>query len=140
MINSYYYTLPTTQPLFNQPEVSTMRLLDYPAAIAQKQRELLRTEQHVRRLQDVLDRLTAEIDTTIAFNPDLRNDAQRKAKRLEMMAAADYRKAAANLQIAQDQHAELEIDLNLLRNQFSVLKLEIRESLASREMQILDAA
>lgn len=117
-----------------------MRLLDYPAAIAQKQRDLLRTEQHMRRLQDVLNRLTAEIDTTIAFDTTLRNDAQRKAKRLELMAAADYRKAATNLQIAQDQHAELEIDLNLLRNQFSVLKLEIRESLASREMQILDAA
>ncbi len=117
-----------------------MRLLDYPAAIAHKQRELLRTEQHVRRLQDVLNRLTAEIDTTIAFDTELRNDAQRKAKRLEMMKAADYRKAVVNLQIAQDQHAELEIDLNLLRNQFSVLKLELRESLASREMQILDAA
>lgn len=117
-----------------------MRLLDYPAAIAQKQHELLRAEQHVRRLQDVLNRLTAEIDTTIAFDTELRNDAQRKAKRLEMMKAADYRKAATNLQMAQDQHAALEIDLNLLRNQFSVLKLELRESLAAREMQILDAA
>jgi ABC-type proline/glycine betaine transport system ATPase subunit len=117
-----------------------MRLLDYPAAIAQKQRELLQTEQHVRRLQDVLNRLTAEIDTTIAFDTELRNDAQRKAKRIELMQAAEYRKAATNLQIAQDQYAGIEIDLNLLRNQFSVLKLELRESIASRELQILDAA
>ncbi len=117
-----------------------MRLLDYPANIAQKQRELLQAEQHIRRLQDVLNRLTAEIDTTIAFDTELRNDAQRKAKRLELMKAGEYRKAATNLQIAQDHRAEIEIDLGLLRNQFSVLKLELRESIAARELQMLDAA
>lgn len=117
-----------------------MRLLDYPTSIAQKQRQLLQTEQHIRRLQDVLNRLTAEIDTSIAFDSELRNDAQRKAKRIELMKAADYRRAIANLQIAQDQRAELEIDLNLLRNQFSVLKLELRESIATRELHMLDAA
>jgi ABC-type proline/glycine betaine transport system ATPase subunit len=117
-----------------------MRLLDYPAAIAQKQRQLLQAEQHIRRLQDVLNRLTAEIDTTIAFDTELRNDAQRKARRIELMKSADYRKAATNLQIAQDQRTEIEIDLSLLRNQFSVLKLELRESLAARELQMLDAA
>jgi hypothetical protein len=145
LINSYYYTLPVTQPLLTQPlsnhaEGSTMRLLDYPANIAQKQRELLQAEQHIRRLQDVVNRLTAEIDTTIAFDTELRNDAQRKAKRLELMKAGEYRKAATNLQIAQDRRAELEIDLGLLRNQFSVLKLELRESIAARELQMLDAA
>lgn len=117
-----------------------MRLLDYPAAIAQKQHELLRAEQHIRRLQDVLNRLVAEIDTSIAFDPDLRNDAQRKARRIELMKAPEYRKALSNLQIANDQRTELEIDLNLLRNQFSILKLELRESLANRELQMLDAA
>lgn len=117
-----------------------MRLLDYPAAIAQKQRELLQVEQHIRRSQDILNRLTAEIDTNIAFDSELRNDAQRKAKRLELMKSGEYRKAATQLQIVQDQHAEIEIDLTLLRNQFSVLKLELREAIASRELQMLDAA
>jgi hypothetical protein len=140
MINSYYYSLPITKPLLTEPEVSSMRLVDYPTAIAQKQRQLLQTEQHIRRLQDVLNRLMAEVDTSIAFDTELRNDAQRKAKRIELMKAPEYRKAATNLQIAQDQRAEIEIDLNLLRNQFSVLKLELRESIATRELQMLDAA
>ncbi|WP_416669057.1 hypothetical protein [Egbenema bharatensis] len=117
-----------------------MKLLDYPAAIAEKQHQLLRADQHIRRLKDVVDRLTAEIDTDIAFDTELRNDAQRKAKRIEMMNGATYRKALANLQIAYDERAELEIDLNLLRNQFSVLKLEKRETIATRELQVLDAA
>lgn len=70
-----------------------MKLVDYPVAIAEKERQLLRIEQHLRRLQDTVNRLTAEIDTEIAFDSELRNDAQRRAKRLELMGAADYRKA-----------------------------------------------
>ena len=117
-----------------------MKLVDYPATIAERQRDLLQADQRIRRLQDVLNRLTADIDTTIAFDTELRNDAQRKAKRLELMSSAEYRKAAANLQIAQDERAEVEIDLSLLRNQFSVLKLEKREAIAIRELQLVDAA
>ena len=117
-----------------------MKLVDYPATIAERQRDLLQADQRIRRLQDVLNRLTADIDTTIAFDTELRNDAQRKAKRLELMSSAEYRKAVANLQIAQDERAEVEIDLSLLRNQFSVLKLEKREAIAIRELQLVDAA
>ncbi|WP_088892776.1 hypothetical protein [Leptolyngbya ohadii] len=117
-----------------------MKLIDYPIAIAEKQHQLLRAEQHVRRLQEILNRLTAEIDTTIAFDTSLKNDAQRKARRVELMGASGYRTAYVNLQMAQDERAEFEIDLNLLRNQFGVLKLEKREAIASREMQLLDAA
>ena len=117
-----------------------MKLIDYPVAIAERQRQFLRSEQHIRRLQDILNRLTAEIDTEIAFDSELRNDAQRKAKRLEMMASPDYRRAVTNLLTAQDERAEIEIDLNLLRNQFSVLKLQLRDAIASRELQAIDAA
>lgn len=117
-----------------------MKLIDYPIAIAEKQRQLLQTEQHIRRLQDIINRLAAEIDTAIAFDHELKNDAQRKAKRLELMSAPHYRRAAANLQITQDERAEIEIDLNLLRNQFSVLKLQFREAIAARELQVLDVA
>jgi hypothetical protein len=117
-----------------------MKLIDYPAVIAERQRDLLKTDQRIRRLQDVLNRMTAEIDTTIAFDTELRNDAQRKARRLDLMSTAEYRKAVANLQMAQDERAEIDIDLNLLRNQFSVLKLEKREAIAIRELQLVDAA
>lgn len=93
-----------------------------------------------RHLQEIVNGLTAEIDTAIAFDSDLKNDAQRKAKRLELMSTAEYRKAVANLLMAQDERAEIEIDTNLLRNQFSVLKLQLREAIAARELQMLDAA
>jgi hypothetical protein len=117
-----------------------MKLSDYPVAIAQQQRLLLQAEQHIRRLQDVLNHITAGIDMAIAFDTDLKNDAQRKARRLELMADSEYRKSLANLLIAQDKRTEVEIDLNLLRNQFSALKLEMREAITSRELQLVDAA
>jgi hypothetical protein len=117
-----------------------MKLFDYPTAIAQQQRQLLQTEQHIRRLQDILNHLTAAIDTGIAFDTELKNDAQRKARRIEMMAAPEYRKALVNLLVAQDRRTEIEIDLNLLRNQLSVLKLEMRETISNRELQLVDAA
>jgi hypothetical protein len=53
---------------------------------------------------------------------------------------ADYRKAVTTLLMAQDERAEIEIDVNLLRNQFSVLKLQLREAIAAQESQMLDAA
>ena len=117
-----------------------MKLIDYPAAIAQQQRSLLREEQHVRRLQEVVNRLIAEIDMQIAFDTDLKNDAQRKAKRIKLMKAPECQTAFINLQIAHDQRSEFEIDLNLLRNQLSVMKLEMREAIAIRELQMVDAA
>lgn len=117
-----------------------MKLIDYPNAIAQTQRQLLQAEQHIRRLQEVVNNLTAEFDTSIAFDITLKNDAQRKARRVEMMQSVEYRRAVTNLLTAQDRRAELEIDLNLLRNQLSVLKLELRERITQRELQMLDAA
>jgi hypothetical protein len=117
-----------------------MKLIDFPDAIAQKQRQLMQIDQHIRRLQDVLDHLTAEIDTTIAFDTTLKNDAQRKARRSELMRSPEYRRALNNLLAAQDQRAEIEIDLGLLRNQFSTLRLEMRERITLRELQLMDAA
>lgn len=116
-----------------------MRLIDYPDAIAQKQRQLLQTEQQIRRLQEALNNITAAIDTTIAFDTTLRNDAQRKARRTEMLRKAEFRNALNNLQLTQDRRTEIEIDLNLLRNQFAVLMLELRESVIQRETHSLDS-
>lgn len=116
-----------------------MRLIDYPDAIAQKQRQLLQTEQQIRRIQEALNNITAAIDTTIAFDTTLKNDAQRKARRTEMLRKAEFRNALNNLQLTQDRRTEIEIDLNLLRNQFAVLMLELRESVIRRETQSSDS-
>lgn len=118
-----------------------MKLTDYPDAIADLQRQLLRTEQHLRQLSESVTFCTAAIDRQIAFDSELRNDSQRKARRAELLESdPDYITATNALKAAQDQKAELEIELGLLRNQFSLLKLEKREAIAVRELQLVDAA
>lgn len=117
-----------------------MKLNEYPIQIANLQRQLLAQEQQVRRLKDTLATFDREIEGTIAFDPDLKNDAQRKAKRAELMATEDYQGLLLDLRSAQDTQAELEIDLEFLRSQFSVAKLEQREAIVSMELAVVQQA
>jgi hypothetical protein len=77
-----------------------------------------------------------KIDRDIAFDPTLKNDAQRKVRRQELMETdANYFRATLDLKNAQDKRTSLDIQLQLLRNEFSVLKLERREAIAQLELQ-----
>lgn len=110
-----------------------MHLNQFPKAIHQSQRKLLKTAQTVRRLQENLDSLTAQVDYSIAFDAELKNDAQRKARRAVLCETPEYIEAVTLLYTAKDKQAELETDHQLLLNQFTVAKLQIREAIASKE-------
>lgn len=118
-----------------------MKLSDYPNAIAEVQRQLLQVQQRLRTAKETVIFCLSTLDRAIAFSTELKNDAQRKAKRTELMESdSDYIEAQQALQRLEDLQAELEIELGLLRNQFSVLKLERREAIAQIEAQISLAA
>lgn len=110
-----------------------MNLADYPLAIAKLERRLLRTSKSIRRCQAHLEQITAIVEQTIASDLDLKNDQQRKARRLELMNSNDFLSAQRILQTYSDSRAALEINLTLLRNQFSVSKLELRQWIAQTE-------
>jgi hypothetical protein len=118
-----------------------MQLNQYPKAIAEAQSQVIRLQQQVRSLKEAIAREEAAIDQEVAFNADLKNDAQRKAKRAELTAQsvlwADLHDA-----LTQDegQLRDEEIKLGLLLNTFSVLKLERREAIAQLELQARAAA
>lgn len=123
-----------------QQQVQT-RLTQYPEAIAGLQRRLLRTDQQIRQLSESVAIFSAAIDRQIAFDPTLKNDAQRRARRTELLESdGDYITASISLKEAQDRREDLLIELQLLRNQFSVLKLGMREAIALKEMASFDAA
>uniref|UniRef100_B8HKQ5 Uncharacterized protein n=1 Tax=Cyanothece sp. (strain PCC 7425 / ATCC 29141) TaxID=395961 RepID=B8HKQ5_CYAP4 len=123
-----------------QQQVQT-RLTQYPEAIAGLQRRLLRTDQQIRQLSESVAIFSAAIDRQIAFDPTLKNDAQRRARRTELLESdGDYIAASIALKEAQDRREDLLIELQLLRNQFSVLKLGMREAIALKEMASFDAA
>lgn len=113
-----------------------MQLDDYPKAIAQLQAQILKLDQQIRTLNESAVVFLAAIDRHIAFDVTLKNDNQRKAKRVELMETSpDYIEASLALKYAQDKRGELDIELQLLRNQFSLLKLDRRETIARLELE-----
>ena len=69
----------------------------------------------------------------IALNKELKNEQLRKTKRLELKQEPDYLQVKAALTEATEKRDKEVIQLNLLRNQFSVAKLEARQAIANLE-------
>lgn len=118
-----------------------MQLNEYPQAIAKLQRQILKLDQTIMALQDTLAILSLEIEKQVVGDTSLTNDTKRKAKRLELQQSdLDYAKAAIDLKTAQFERERLDIELHLLRNQFSLLKLEARREIAAMELHASSAA
>lgn len=67
------------------------------------------------------------IEKQVAFDKDLKNDGQRKAKRKELLSQDDgYDLLTGKLETDQRAKARAEIRLTLLINQFTVAKIEAR--------------
>lgn len=113
-----------------------MKFSEYPGVIAGFEREVLRLSQQLRKVQETVNALVNEAERSIAFDADLKNEAQRKAKRLELL-GLDERYLSATQMVVQlsDRKAEVEIDLAFYRARFSVLKLEVRDRIAQAELR-----
>lgn len=102
--------------------------------------EIYSIEQDLRKakieltgLEDSLDLYKFEVEKAIASDDTLKNDNQRKAKRLELQNKPDYSQMIANIVKAKDKINHLEIELNLSNNRFSVAKLRSRHEIANLE-------
>lgn len=114
-----------------------MFFADYPDAIARIQRQVLDLDQHLIGLTESVKIFEAEIDKEIAFDATLKNEAQRKARRIELQQTdGDYYAASRLLKETKEKREMLAIELELLRNQFAILKLEKREAIARLEIEI----
>lgn len=114
--------------------IRTMNLNLFPPTIAELERSLLKQNQVVRELKDRLDIYDWQLDMSIAFDPELKNDLQRRVKRLELTVDDEvYQKMINELCKAIEAVRLVEIDLDLTKNQFTVVKLETRERIARME-------
>ncbi|MBD0386474.1 hypothetical protein H6G96_24365 [Nostoc sp. FACHB-892] len=110
-----------------------MQLSHYPAAIAQAAQRANEIDSQLMAVQHQINRFEGNADRVAAFEIDLKNDAQRKARRFEVLLVnQEYQKAI-------DTQIRLTIDkanaighLEYLRNQFSVAKLEARLAIAQQ--------
>lgn len=112
-----------------------MQLDDFPQAIAEQEQRLLEQKQLILSLKDQVDYYDYQFDYAIAFDTDLKNDLQRRAKRAELLQEDTYRDLLLKLRAATEAAAAIEIRLQLTQNQFTVAKLAARERIARIEAQ-----
>jgi len=117
-----------------------MKLTGYPDAIAHSQHTLLRAERTTRSTKTKLDEIISQIDVAIAFDGELKNDAQRKAKKADLLKSDAYLDIFEAYRVEAEKWEDLEVDHQLLLNRFSVAKLETREAIAHLELNAAIAA
>ncbi|MBD2610353.1 hypothetical protein H6G94_03515 [Nostoc punctiforme FACHB-252] len=110
-----------------------MQLSHYPAAIAQAAQRANEIDSQLMAVQHQINRFEGNADRVAAFEMDLKNDAQRKARRFEVLLVnQEYQKAMDTLIRLTGEKANALGHLEYLRNQFSVAKLEARLAIAQQ--------
>jgi hypothetical protein len=110
------------------------QLKQYPKAIASVEEKLLHLNREVEIQTQLLGFLAGEIEKNIADDKSLKNDQHRKAKRLELQQQPDYLQIWNSFKQAKEDRDCALIKLNQLRNEFSVMKLEVRMMVAQLEV------
>ncbi|MBD6616581.1 hypothetical protein GS682_21090 [Nostoc sp. B(2019)] len=110
-----------------------MQLSHYPAAIAQAAQRANEIDSQLMAVQHQINRFEGNADRAAAFDIDMKNDAQRKARRFEVLLVnQEYQKAMDTLIRLSAEKANAIAHLEYLRNQFSVAKLEARLAIAQQ--------
>lgn len=113
-----------------------MQLHEYPQAIALCEADLYTITVSIERTRKSISQIEVEIDTQIAFDCELKNDAQRKAKKAAMLDQhTEHWEYKEFLENARSKEQTIITKLHLLRGEFSVLKLTKREEIARLELQ-----
>ncbi|BAZ15405.1 hypothetical protein NIES4071_72770 [Calothrix sp. NIES-4071] len=110
-----------------------MQLSHYPSAIAQASQRVNEIDSQLMAVQLQINRFEGNADRISSFDMDMKNDAQRKARRFEVLLVnQEYQKALdAQIRLATEK-ANAIAHLEYLRNQFSVAKLEARLQIAQQ--------
>lgn len=114
------------------PHKRVFDLADYPHEIAKLRSAIARLDNQITDLSTQLETIEAEIDACVAFDADLKNDQQRRAKRAQLKADhPTHTDLTANLRHIEQERLKLDIKLNLTRDLFSVAKLQKRHEIAT---------
>jgi hypothetical protein len=119
--------------MFSKENYLMMQLSHYPAAIAQAAQRANEIDSQLMAVQHQINRFEGNADRAAAFDIDMKNDAQRKARRFEVLLVnQEYQKAMDTLIRLSAEKANAIAHLEYLRNQFSVAKLEARLAIAQQ--------
>ncbi len=110
-----------------------LSLSQYPSAIAQAAQSVNDVEHQIAEVRQHLARLEGNADRIAAFEANLKNDAQRRARRFEVLQVnPEYERACDALNRLNTEKAHAVARLEHLRNEFSVAKLETQLAIAQQ--------
>jgi leucyl-tRNA synthetase len=110
-----------------------LSLGQYPAAIAQAAEIANELDFQIAEVKHHIARLEGNADMVVAFEANLKNDNQRKARRFEVLQVnPEYQRAMDALTRISTEKANAVARLEHLRNEFSVAKLEARLAIAQK--------
>ena len=114
-------------PRIKTPQRPANSLTEYPHAIAQAQTYIANLDLAMAETKSEITVVELAIEKQVAFDKELKNEGQRKAKRKELLAQDDgYDLLTGKLETDRRAKARAEIRLTLLINQFTVAKIEAR--------------
>ncbi len=115
-------------------KLTIMKLSNFPHAIATAQQKLLNLGKDLTIVRNQLLLEENSIDQAIAFSSDFKDDSQRKTAKAQMLQeSALYQSLTQNLADITDKYNRVDINLQLVKNNFTVAKLEARERIAKME-------
>ncbi len=110
-----------------------MNLSQYPAAIAQAAQIVNGIDAQIAAVGQHIARLEGNADRASAFEQGLKNDNQRRARRFELLCVdQEYQTAQSTMMRLVSEKANALTQLEYLRDQFSVAKLEVRMAIAQQ--------
>lgn len=116
-----------------------MQLKQYPIEISKAAKIVQRLDKRIAIAKAALDRMNFAIEVTIAQDVELKNDQQRRARRMELQQEPAYAEHCETLQQLEWKRDAAQINLGCLRDSFRVEMLEMRERIARMEVNQLIA-
>lgn len=108
-----------------------MQLNAYPTAIAAAAQSLADLEGKFQACKQAIELAESDADLSVAFDQDLKNDNQRRARKAEILKHdSRYQEMIRDLLLLANDRTDALNDLERLRNQFAVAKIESRMQIA----------
>jgi hypothetical protein len=116
-----------------KPQSRQRQLADYPEAIAEVRAAIARLDQRLFDLKGNVKRREDQFDIWVGESTELKNDSQRRAAiKRHKHADVEYLGWVSLTQNLEEQRTQHEIKLELLRNAFTVAKLQARQAIADQ--------
>lgn len=111
-----------------------MNLNEYPSTIAESARKVLELSHELAEVELKLAEMDGRIDAEIAFDPELKNDLQRKTKRVAITLQDEAYRELIHRRVSLSQNRDFAILVReQLEREFKIAILQERRAIAELE-------